>query len=49
MKSATSLQGMVLFNGLLVLSPAWGLYAEYKKKDKMMDGKPASVIVAWSL
>jgi hypothetical protein len=26
-----------------------GFWAEYKKKDKMLDGKPAPGIVAWSL
>ena len=31
MKSPTSLQGMILFNGLLGPSLSWGLYAEYKK------------------
>jgi len=49
MKSPTSLEGMVLFKGLLGLSLSWGIYVEYKKKDKMLDGKPASGIVAWSL
>jgi hypothetical protein len=49
MKSPTNSQGTVLFNGLLELSLSLGLYAEYKKKHKMLDGKPASGIVVWSL
>jgi hypothetical protein len=49
MKSPTSSQGTVLFCGLLNLSLSLGSSAEHKKRDKMLDGKPASGIVAWSL
>jgi hypothetical protein len=33
----------------LDLSLSWGLLAEHKKKDKMLNGKPTFGIVAWSL
>jgi hypothetical protein len=49
MKSPTSSRGTVLFNGLWTLAFRWGFLAEYQKKDKMLDGKPASGIVLRSL
>jgi hypothetical protein len=49
MKLSTGLQETVLFSGVLDLSLSWGSQAEYKKKDKMLDGKPASGIAAWPL
>jgi hypothetical protein len=50
MKWPISSQETVLFNSLLDLSLSWGgLCAEYKKKDKTLDGKPASGIAELSV
>jgi hypothetical protein len=49
MKLLTSWQETVLFNGLLDLSLSWVSLGRIYEKNKMLDGKPASGIVAWSL